>query len=223
MSLVSQSFAAQSPRRIWLCSRFGPDAVVGLFDHIGPQQRVLTPAARLTTIKSWVLRLGSPVRWLARCRACVPEWGLDCHNIRAACIVREREVTCFFAHVGSAREIPESQFDGFAVTYSNSHGYHALAALAKGAENLGLDRKNALTAAAHALADGMLFWRQGGTSRERLLQNAATPGGIAAAVMATLDKHEYTKIVEVGLPGGMARGRANARVFGVRAKTSYKR
>ena len=69
----------------------------------------------------------------------------------------------------------------------------------------------------------MLFWRQGGTSLERLLQNAATPGGIAAAVMATLDKHEYTKIVEVGLPGGMARGRVNPRFVGVRAKTYYKR
>jgi hypothetical protein len=38
------------------------------------------------------------------------------------------------------------------VTYSSSQGYHALAALAEGAETL-LNRKTALTAAAHALAD----------------------------------------------------------------------
>jgi hypothetical protein len=37
---------------------------------------------------------------------------------------------------------------------------------------------NALTAAADALADRMLFWRQGGSSLERLLQNAAAPEGL---------------------------------------------
>ena len=46
------------------------------------------------------------------------------------------------------------------MTYSSSHGYHALAALAEAAEKLGLDRKTALTAAAHALADGVLAWRE---------------------------------------------------------------
>jgi pyrroline-5-carboxylate reductase len=40
---------------------------------------------------------------------------------------------------------------------------------------------------------------QGGSSLEHLLQNAATPGGVAAAVMSTRDKGEYTKIVEVGV------------------------
>ena len=47
------------------------------------------------------------------------------------------------------------------MTYSSSQGYHALAALAEGAETLGLNRKTALTAAAHALADGILAWREG--------------------------------------------------------------
>ena len=52
-------------------------------------------------------------------------------------------------------EIPERHFDAFTVTFSPSHGYHALAALATAGERLGLNRKNALTAAAHALAGGI--------------------------------------------------------------------
>lgn len=59
---------------------------------------------------------------------------------------------------------------------------------------------------------------------EGLLQNAATPRGIAAAVVATLDKREYTlKIVELAMGSRWyGIGRANARLFGVRAKTYYK-
>ena len=61
-------------------------------------------------------------------------------------------------------EIPESQFDAFTVTFSSSHGYHALAALATSAQGLGLNREIAMTAAAHALADGILSWRDSKTS-----------------------------------------------------------
>ena len=66
-----------------------------------------------------------------------------------------------FEKVGTVLEIPESKFDAFTVTYSSSHGYHALAALAAASlRKLGLSRKTALTAAAHALADGILSWRE---------------------------------------------------------------
>ena len=88
-----------------------------------------------------------------------------------------REVRDFFARVGTVLEIPESKFDAFTVTYSSSHGYHALAALAEAAEKLGLDRKTAMIAAAHALADGILAWRERSISLDDLLREAATPGG----------------------------------------------
>src|SRR5712692_7565624 len=52
------------------------------------------------------------------------------------------------------------------------------AALAGAAQKLGLDQKTALTAAAHALADGIVSWREGDISSNYLLREAATPGGI---------------------------------------------
>jgi pyrroline-5-carboxylate reductase len=122
-----------------------------------------------------------------------------------------REVRNFFAKVGGVLEIPESKFDAFTVTYSSSHGYHVLAALAGAAQGLGLDRKTALTAAAHALADGILAWREGDISLDDLLREAATPGGIAATTMASMDRSGYNRIVQRGLRAGMSRAKKNAR------------
>jgi pyrroline-5-carboxylate reductase len=120
------------------------------------------------------------------------------------------EVRKLFAQVGAVLEIPESRFDAFTVTYSSSHGYHALAALMGAAQRIGLDRKSAQVAAAHALADGVVAWREGQLSLEGLLHEAATPGGIAAAVMNELDRCGYQKTVERGLRAGMKRARRNA-------------
>src|SRR5207249_4116955 len=108
-------------------------------------------------------------------------------------------------------EIPELQFDAFTVTYSPSHGYHALATLADAAEKLGLRRKTALTAAAHALADSILCWREAQASLRDLLDDAATPGGIAATVMSSIDAAGYKRIVERSLRQGLMRARRNAK------------
>jgi pyrroline-5-carboxylate reductase len=122
-----------------------------------------------------------------------------------------REVQNLFAKVGGVLEINESKFDAFTVTYSSSHGYHALAALAGAARRLGLDHQTALTAAAHALADGILAWREGNISLDALLREAATPGGIAATTMASMDRLGYQRIVQRGLRAGMSRAKKNAR------------
>jgi pyrroline-5-carboxylate reductase len=122
-----------------------------------------------------------------------------------------KEIVEFFSTVGPVLEIPERQFDAFTATYSCSHGYHAVAALARAGEKAGLDRRTAQAAAAHALADGILAWREGDLSLEGLLEEAATPGGIAAAVMNTMNQHGYPKIVERGVRAGVARARQNAR------------
>ena len=108
-------------------------------------------------------------------------------------------------------EIPEKQFDAFTVTYSSSHGYHALAALIAAAEGIGLDRRTAQLAAAHALADGIAAWRAGDASLEELSQEAATPGGIAAAVMNAIDGRGYRQSIVSGLRAGMKQARRNAR------------
>lgn len=121
-----------------------------------------------------------------------------------------RAVRDLFGEIGTVLEIPESKFDVFTVTYSSSHGYHALATLAEAARKLGLDRKSALTAAAHALADGIVSWRDGDVSLKRLLHEAATPGGIAATVMSAMDARGYRRVVEQGLRAGLVRARRNA-------------
>ena len=122
-----------------------------------------------------------------------------------------RHVREFFERVGAVLEIPESQFDGFTAAYSSSHGYHALATLAKAAQAAGLDRTTALTAAAHALSDGILYWRESGKALTELLHEAATPGGIAAATMSAMDASGYERVVKNGIRAGIQQARLNAR------------
>jgi pyrroline-5-carboxylate reductase len=119
-----------------------------------------------------------------------------------------------FATFGRVIEIPENKFDLFTITFSPSHGYHAVSTLARAAQAAGLDRKTALTASAHALADGIIAWRNNneeGDSLKSLLEEAATPGGTAAATMAGLDSAGYQQVVRQGLAAGLRRARANAR------------
>jgi pyrroline-5-carboxylate reductase len=100
--------------------------------------------------------------------------------------------------------------DAITATHSPTHGYHALANLAKAAEQVGLNRKAALMAAAHALSDGILYWRESGLSLDELLHEAATPGGIAAATMAAMDQAGYARVVAKGLAAGVGQARRNA-------------
>ena len=158
--------------------------------------------------------LPRPVRWarampspVARTRR-----GLTAVAFEPAFPARARkQIKEVFANVSPVLEIPESKFDVFTATYSCSHGYHALAVLAKAAQKLGLDRKTAFIAAAHGLADGIFSWREENAVLEVLLHEAATPGGISAAVMKTMDDKGYAKAVERGLLAGVARARKNAR------------
>ena len=123
----------------------------------------------------------------------------------------KRLVRDLFRKVGPTFEIAESQMDPITATHSATHGYHALAALAKGARDAGLDEKTALIAAAHALGDGILYWRESGLSLDDLLEEAATPGGIAAATMAAMDKAGYRRAVAKGLAAGIGQARRNAK------------
>ena len=158
--------------------------------------------------------LGQPVRW-ARAMpspACRNGRGLTAVTYDRGMPKGARaRVHGLFARVGPVLEIPESQFDTFTVAYSCTHGYHALDTLARAAQKAGLDRRTALTAAAHALADGILGWREGELSLEARLEEAATPEGIADTVMKTMNAGGHLRIVERGLRAGIARARRNAR------------
>jgi pyrroline-5-carboxylate reductase len=117
-------------------------------------------------------------------------------------------VRALFASMGAVVEIPETKFDAFTATYSVSHGYHALFVLSAAAMKVGLDRRTSEIAAAHALADGILSWREERSKLSELLHEAATPGGIAAAVMESEESAGYTKIVERALRAGVVRARS---------------
>jgi pyrroline-5-carboxylate reductase len=203
-----------------------PDAVVEL---LGKTRQAVSRPLRSNQTKRRILAcslaagiplaklratLGAPVRWA---RAMPSPAGRAGRGLTAVTFGRgfpaaaRRRLKDFFGKLGPVLEIPEGKFDAFTVTYSSSHGYHALAALARAAQKLGLDRKTALAAAAHALADGILGWREGSDSLEALLHEAATPGGIAATVMESMDRAGHANIVERGLRAGVARARSNAR------------
>ncbi len=192
-----------------------PDTVRELLEEIEPMHPTiavsLAAGIPLANLRGW---MGKPVRWARAMPSPVARSG---HGLTALTFGRDfpdaarRKVRGFFARVGAVLEIPEKKFDAFTVTYSSSQGYHALAVLAEAAEMLGLDRKTALTAAAHALADGILAWRKGTISLDDLLHEAATPGGIAAATLASMDKSGYKRVVQRGLWVGLDRARWNAK------------
>jgi pyrroline-5-carboxylate reductase len=126
------------------------------------------------------------------------------HDLPAAA---RKRVTSLFALVGEVLEVPESQYDAFTVTYSPSHGYHAVANLAQAAVALGLDRKTALQAAAHALGDSTNSWHDSNESLDELLEEAATPGGIAATVRKSLDAEGYQRMLLRALRAGVRRAK----------------
>jgi len=165
----------------------------------------------IRNLQKW---LGPPVRWGRAMPSPVCRIGRGFtpvtfeHGVAKNDRVRVRKL---FERVGPVLDLPESQFDAITATHSSTHGYHALAGLAEAAREAGLDRKVALIAAAHALSDGILYWRESGLSLDELLHEAATPGGIAAATMAAMDKAGYKRAVTKGIRAGVEQCRRNAK------------
>lgn len=171
----------------------------------------LAAGVPLRNLRAW---LGSGARWARAMPSpvCRVGRGLTGLSFAQSATKRDRRrVREFFERVGAVLEIPESQFDAFTATYSSSHGYHALATLAKAAQQAGLDRSAALTAAAHALSDGIWYWRESRKELAELLHEAITPGGIAAATMSAMDAAGYARVVEKGIRAGVKQARLNAR------------
>jgi pyrroline-5-carboxylate reductase len=166
----------------------------------------------LRNLREW---LGPPVRWARAMPSPVCRIGRGltpfCFNHSVGKSERGR-VRRFFEQVGPVLELREGQIDAITATHSPTHGYHALATLAKVAQDAGLDRETALTAAAHALAGGIEYWREIGLSLEELLEEAATPGGIAAATIAGGENSGYSRAVRAGLAAGIERARKNAKL-----------
>jgi len=194
-----------------------PDAVADLLRQIGEVDRSLTAVSLAAGVPLSQLRsrLRPPLHWARAMPSplCRYRRGLTALTFDRNCpAASRRQVEDLFAQVGPVMRIPERQMDAFTVTYSPSLGYHALATLAAAGQKLGLDRRTALAAAAHALADAIATGCQGNTRLEGLLQEAATPGGTAAAVMEAMDRAGYQRVVARGLHAGVKRARRNAAI-----------
>ena len=193
-----------------------PASVHELLGAIGGVRRPVLAVSVAAGVPLRMLRksLGPPARWVRAMPSpvCRSGRGLTAITFPGLLPSRDRQrVRELFASFGAVVEVSELRFDAFTVTYSSSHGYHALATLAEAAERAGLDRKTALLASAHALGDGIVAWREGQHSLEDLLEEAATPGGIAATTMAGADAAGYRHAVRQGVLKGLRRARANAR------------
>lgn len=206
--------AVQSARILIVAVR--PDSLRELLQEIRAKhkRRQLTAVSLAAGVPLFSLQSGlpPPVRWVRAMPSpvCRNGQGLTALTFgRGVSAAGRAEVRDLFALVGAVVEIPEKQFDAFTVAYSTSHGYHALAALVAAAEALGLNRKTARLAAAHALVDGIAAWRTGNLPLTKFLEAAVTPGGIAAAVIASLDGARYQRIVAQGLRAGIRQARKN--------------
>lgn len=193
-----------------------PSSVKALLRAIAKVKRPLLAVSLAAGVPLRLLKqaLGPPVRWARAMPSpvCRSGHGLTAVTFPKGSAAADRKyLREFFESFGQVVEIPENKFDAFTVTYSCSHGYHALAMLAKAGQGAGLDRNAALIASAHALAAGIVAWRDGNERLETLLEEAATPGGIAATTMAGMDAAGYGRAVRAGVRAGLARARANAR------------
>ena len=192
-----------------------PASVRGLLRMVGKVSRPLLAVSLAAGVPLRVLGgvAGPRVKWARAMPSPVCRSGRGLTAVvfaRTLPLADRKRVRDFFSSFGQVVEIPESKFDAFTVSYSCSHGYHALATLARAAQEAGLDRKTALLASAHALADGIIAWRDGKHSLESLLEEASTPGGIAAATATTMDAAGYARAVRQGVAAGLRRARANA-------------
>ena len=192
-----------------------PSSVRELLRMVGQDNRTLLAVSLAAGVPLRVLSkvAGSHMQWARAMPSPVCRSG---HGLTALTFPRtlprahQKRVRDFFASFGQVVEIPESKFDAFTVTYSCSHGFHALATLARAAQESGLDGNTALLASAHALADGIIAWRDGKHSLDALLEEATTPGGIAEATVTAMDAAGYGRAVRQGVAAGLRRARANA-------------
>jgi pyrroline-5-carboxylate reductase len=164
----------------------------------------------LANLRRW---LGAPVRWARAMPSPVCRIGRGFTPVcfdRGATKKDRALVRRMFERVGPVLDLKEAQMDAMTASLSPTHGYHALKTLARAAQSAGLDGETALITAAHALSDGIEYWRESEEKLEDLLAEAATPGGIAAATMAAMDQAGYPRAVACGIRAGIEQAQKNS-------------
>ncbi len=95
-------------------------------------------------------------------------------------------------------------------TYSSSHGYHAVATSGEGGADAGLDRATALIAAAHALADGIFYWRKSGESLDDFCTRPRLREGLRQRRWRRWIGLDIARVIE-GIRAGVKQAQRNAR------------
>ena len=215
---VARDLKSAAERAEILIIAVRPASVMELLDEVAacgvtPPKLCISLAAGIP-LRNLRARMGPSIHWTRAMPSPVCRIGRGLTPVSFDRSVTKSErgrVRRMFEQVGPVFELADRHMDAITATHSPSHGYHALAMLAKAAERAGLDRATAMTAAAHALGDSISYWRQSGESLDELLHEAATPGGIAAATMAAMNEGGYARAVEKGIRAGIRRARMNAR------------
>jgi pyrroline-5-carboxylate reductase len=214
---VARDLKSAVERAVMLIVAVRPASVAEILDEVAargvPVPKLCVSLAAGVPLRKLRARLGRSVRWARAMPSpvCRVGRGLTALSFDRGVTRRERvRVREFFGHMGAVLEIPEGQFDAFTAVFSSSHGYHAMSTLAKAGQDAGLGRATALTAAAHALSDGIAYWRDSGKALADLLQEAVTPGGTAAAAMSAMDRTGYARAVANGVKAGIGQARRNA-------------
>lgn len=194
-----------------------PASIAEMLDEVaacGARPGLCVSLAAGVPLKRLRALLGTPARWARAMPSpvCRIGSGLTAVCFQPSVSSSERaRVRGLFAQVGRVVDVPELHFDAFTAAFSPSHGYHALATLAKAAQHAGLDRATALAAAAHALGEGISYWEKTGSSLNDLLHEAATPGGTAAATISAMNDSGFERAVARGVTAGIRQARRNAK------------
>src|SRR5215471_7150542 len=106
----------------------------------------LAAGVPLRNLRTW---MGPPVRWGRAMPSPVCRIGSGLTPVcfdRGVSSAERVRVRKLFARVGPVFDLPERQFDAITAAHSPTHGYHALAHLARAEQDAGLNRKTAMIA-----------------------------------------------------------------------------
>ncbi len=96
--------------------------------------------------------------------------------------------------IGTAFEIPEKQFAIFTAIAgcSPAYVYMFIDALARGAQKMGMNKKQALEISAQAVVGSASMFMQSGKHPAELTDSVCSPGGTTIEGVCTLDEYKFT-------------------------------
>lgn len=99
-----------------------------------------------------------------------------------------------FSSIGFAAEVAESQFPVFSAIAgcSPAYVYMFIDALARGAQKMGMNKKQALEIAAAAVAGSANMFIKSGEHPQALVDKVCSPGGTTIEGLCTLEEYKFT-------------------------------